>query len=449
MSKRFFSILGVFVFAITLGTPAFSAGLGDTYEFGVRAMSFGGAFTAIADNYSAAYYNPAGLGQIKTHQTSIEFLYTRPTFKVEKLSGEDLIIYDNAGEVRNNPTKPSAGHGMDLKFPIVGMAINFNDISDLPVNATLGLAASIPQNLNSTYMLANMQPDQPHFIRYGDNIDRLHLSTGIGVELLPSLVYAGAGVQSMLYGGGKIYIDGLDLMSDEPRVNGQVGMQAWLHHKMEYGVLVTPMAGMVKIGACWRDKQEVAVDPLVANASVETFGLPITDIQMIMAIHCFFVPEELSVGAAANVGPMTISVQRDKQKWSDYTFSPNDEVYYGGNADFKDTVNLRAGVEFKPNENTSLMFGFAKIPTPVPNQSYRETNFLDMDKKVFSGGFSQTMNLPTVKNPAKIAGVYQYQKCDDYTVYKDGETYANGEDQETYTVEGDAFAAGLSVTLSF
>ncbi len=39
--------------------------LGHQYGIGARAMSMGGAFTAVADDYTAAYWNPAGLAQIR------------------------------------------------------------------------------------------------------------------------------------------------------------------------------------------------------------------------------------------------------------------------------------------------------------------------------------------------------------------------------------------------
>lgn len=41
---------------------------GQSAEVGARAQALGGAFTAVADDHSALYYNPAGLGQIKKTQ---------------------------------------------------------------------------------------------------------------------------------------------------------------------------------------------------------------------------------------------------------------------------------------------------------------------------------------------------------------------------------------------
>ena len=55
--------------ACTTAMPFLSMGMG------VRAVAMAKAFCAVADDSSAMYWNPAGLGQIKRGQISIE--YTR------------------------------------------------------------------------------------------------------------------------------------------------------------------------------------------------------------------------------------------------------------------------------------------------------------------------------------------------------------------------------------
>ena len=49
-----------------------AAGLFLRMGVGARALGMGGAFTGIADDPSAAYWNPAGLGQI--HNFQLEFM---------------------------------------------------------------------------------------------------------------------------------------------------------------------------------------------------------------------------------------------------------------------------------------------------------------------------------------------------------------------------------------
>jgi long-chain fatty acid transport protein len=63
MRKIIFRLTFAVIIVVTYSLPA-SALLGDTVGIGVRATSMGEAFVAIADDCSATYYNPAGLGQL-------------------------------------------------------------------------------------------------------------------------------------------------------------------------------------------------------------------------------------------------------------------------------------------------------------------------------------------------------------------------------------------------
>ena len=60
--------LGVlFTFGIVFGQTAYDAvHITENEEgFGTRALAMGGAYTALADDYSGIYWNPAGLGSIE------------------------------------------------------------------------------------------------------------------------------------------------------------------------------------------------------------------------------------------------------------------------------------------------------------------------------------------------------------------------------------------------
>ena len=51
--------------------------LGEELGVGARAMSMGGAFVGVADDYSAIYWNPAGLGQIRRMELNLGFSHNR------------------------------------------------------------------------------------------------------------------------------------------------------------------------------------------------------------------------------------------------------------------------------------------------------------------------------------------------------------------------------------
>jgi len=51
--------------------------LGQELGVGSRAMSMGGAYTGVADDYSAIYWNPAGLGQIRRMELNVGFSHNK------------------------------------------------------------------------------------------------------------------------------------------------------------------------------------------------------------------------------------------------------------------------------------------------------------------------------------------------------------------------------------
>lgn len=102
------SMLYCFTFAGSL----FAVGL-DITEIGLRANGMGTAYTGIADDASAVYWNPAGLAQIEDGNISgeIEVQYLYPTLSYEDPSGEGQDSTE------------------DVVFPVGFVAIKFGDFA--------------------------------------------------------------------------------------------------------------------------------------------------------------------------------------------------------------------------------------------------------------------------------------------------------------------------------
>ncbi len=132
--------------------------------------------------------------------------------------------------------------------------------------------------------------------------------------------------------------------------------------------------------------------------------------------------------------------------------------YFPNSPEFDDIVNIFLGLEYKYSENLIIMAGYRHMPTPVPNQSNRVTNYLDMDKDAITLGCSYSL----IKDFITIGVMVEYMQCKDYTVNKDGiigwapwnleSDLSPGFTtlhQESYEVEGNVYTTGISAEINF
>jgi long-chain fatty acid transport protein len=458
MGKKLLLFLSVFLCS---GLSAHAAGFADTWGFGSRAISLGGAFTAVADDYSAAYYNPAGLAQKSRNYFTLDYMYTSPKIKVEKENGDDLVTYTSSGSVRTNPTEyRGSSRGLDLSIPLIGLGISINDIVNIPINVQFGMAISMPERSDTMYRIYSYTVDQPHFIRYGDNIDRIHAAIGIGVEAIKDLLYVGIGAQTMLYGDGMIYVDGLDTTKPNGEGVSEVKQSNLLKMDPLAGIMITPLDKKLKIGFSFREKEQLEIDPLPTLITAADISGSQLDIGIVMGLWAFYTPREYSLGASYDFDFLLVSAEANLQKWSDYDIMPEEKVNeltkagFANMPDFKDTINYRLGVEWRFNKNTNATFGYCHQPTPVPDQSGVVSNYIDMDKDIFSLGGRYTFNVPFALNkPMTVGAMFSYQLLQTLNINKDGVkgiTWANDAGyQESYTVKGNAYAGGINLSFSW
>jgi long-chain fatty acid transport protein len=445
--RKIFFILGIS--ALVFSSSVSAAGLADTYGIGMRAMALGGAFTAVADNYAAAYYNPAGLAQSAGHHVTLEYMYTHPKIDIKTLDGQELDFYDNQGNVAHDPDECHYGKGLDIPFPILGLVLDLNDIVNLPVNVQLGVAASLPEEFNVQVRINDIPPDLPQLIRYGDQVDRATLVVSAGAEVLPGLLYVGGGVNGMWVGSGTTYVNGITIPQTNYYVNGEQKSPSIMMYDPLAGILITPLDGKVKVGFSWKDEQLFAIDPSYSYGAALLLGQQPAAQYGIMSIVGYSTPEEYDLGLSLDFGKAMVSIEASKQLWSRFENTSVNAKFYE-DPGFRNTINYRAGLEYELNEKTNILLGFCHQPTPVPDQSGKISNYLDMDKDMFSIGGNYSFPITERKVPVKVEGMFQYQKLDDLTVYKNGEDGPVWEDQQSYTVKSDGvYTGGLAATISW
>lgn len=107
---RYFLVFIVFsIFQLTQIAFAQEITIGKDFGIGARSMGMGGAFIGVADDYTALYWNPAGLSQIKW----MEFFGGLSHEKMES----ETEYFGNSDSTFSSSTRPNA-FGLVLSVPV-------------------------------------------------------------------------------------------------------------------------------------------------------------------------------------------------------------------------------------------------------------------------------------------------------------------------------------------
>lgn len=154
--------------AVALGallTPlAASANPLDTYGFGSRSVSLGGAVTADVEDFSATYYNPAGL--VRGTALRLEAGYFLSHHEL-RLDGRDTNVDDVRGVVAGL-VAPGRVAGLPFAF---GVALHLND-------ERLSRTRSLPQI-------------QPRWEMYDNRTHRIFIASELAIRPWPWLLLGG------------------------------------------------------------------------------------------------------------------------------------------------------------------------------------------------------------------------------------------------------------------
>ena len=125
----------VVLLALFLSSSLAWAGNVDTYGIGAKATALGGAFTARADDFSAMYYNPAGIAQLERPQVSLGSSFVNAAVSSE-------VNYKNDYDYRNG--KYVKDDTQLLVYPHGGVVYPFQIFGK---KAAFGVATYVPYGL--------------------------------------------------------------------------------------------------------------------------------------------------------------------------------------------------------------------------------------------------------------------------------------------------------------
>ncbi len=392
------------------------AGNMDTYGIGAKATSLGGAYTANANDPYAAYYNPAGLTQMKTKTVSIGAVVLDPSLKIDNYTVHNGVGIPNAGPEDMSDTSstlivPTAGFSMPLS----------NKLS-------AGIALYAPFGLNLQWQRKNI--DNPGIYNaYEAWIGRIaltptiaykinkKLSIGFGISL--GKAEAGQKYQVLPYsiGGGKA-ATALGMPAGNYPVYADVDLNDDFNCSYNIGIMFKPMNNL-SFGLTYRSRTSASYegDVTFGGAGVDVLeklhqvtgganGLDLTGSYHATLNDVDF-PEQVQFGMRY-MPTKKFSVETDLV-WTHWNIIEHQTLVVKSLGirdalprNWKNTVQLKLGTEWFVNNIFTLRAGYYYDPTPIPDSTF-DIPWPDGDKHTFSIGFGLN-----VTKHWTIDGVVQY-----------------------------------------
>ena len=201
----------------------------DEFGAGYKAASMGQAFTAVADDCSAAYYNPAGLTQIDNIiELTLGYTYAKPRLWARYPEHPTL----------NLSGQPSS-HGLFLG---IATSLDFEEtIRRFAWFERFAFAVNLWANLPQfTHYYAGPVAIRPHFLRHDMRFQLLALSISLGIEITPWLSVGVGVIPSMDSHSDQDAFQAVNKMDESDPVRG---LRLTIHQTAR--VFIVPLCGVL------------------------------------------------------------------------------------------------------------------------------------------------------------------------------------------------------------
>ncbi|MBW2526170.1 MAG: outer membrane protein transport protein, partial [Deltaproteobacteria bacterium] len=387
--------------------PAAEGSVPDSYGFGSRATAMAGANTADAADFSAAYYNPAGLVEAPGVEVSAGYTYW----------SQQLTIDD-----RDNQVAPVHG--------LVGGVVAPGELFGIPF--AFGVATHLPDN-GVSFIYARRQ-EVPRWELYDTRAQLLYLSANLAIGLF-DVIEIGGGIAYLSATRASFGIRGrADILSPyESQLQHEVDGDLTAVRFPQLGARVR-IPDWGAIGVTYRGQSQLDLE-LDAHLEgiVEFAGI---DVPLLYELEAktiaSFTPHQLAVGLSfQRVEGLHVNFDLTWLNWSAYVSPtaklaallevqppPGTPVELPDEPaptvivppEFEDRFVPRFGVEYRiglagelrsvhgheeprPLLELPVRAGYVYEQSPVPDQT-GPTNYVDADRHTVSAGLGVTLNAP-------------------------------------------------------
>jgi len=330
---------------------------------GTKALTMGGAFIGLADDYSAVFWNPAGLTQMK--QTTLAFF------------GTDII--PSASYQFAIPGAFSIDTKAKSKHYLSGSAGFFMPLSEKVV---VGIYGYIPTGLGVEWEGADLAPlTGGAALEWRSYVGIITVSPVIAVKL-SDIFSLGASI-NLSYGFAEFSRPGLGQYSEESH---DTAFGATI------GILVKP-SEKFSFGMTYRTPLKVKLAGDATMSGAPALGLPATD-DMLRDITF-----PMWFGAGIAIKPtdkLTITADAQYTNWKKMDVIPMEfsnpgwKLFFEDSSalalDWKDRIQFRFGLEYKTSEKFAIRAGYYYDPNPSPKNT-RTILLPEMTFNFFTFGF--------------------------------------------------------------
>lgn len=393
-------VLTVIIFLFVSGY-AF-ASVYDIYGVDSQGIAMGNARTASADNWTATYYNPAGITQTKKSM-GVSFIFIWNHLDIKPF-GRGLENKDNTS-IHGLSLGLTNNFGTNIFRVGVGLYIPLNDVQKQITHYTNEKEALFTNKL--------------YFELLENRTEHQIILPTIAVKVLPYLSIGGGVslfIRSITY--SHVYLPNIINQSDAFMNVNNVQEYTYVPN---LGILFAPSDNF-KVGVAYMGQDSFPIKG-ASLVQVPELGQQFTQpIEQIL----FFTPAHASIGVMYKpVYNLELEGDLTWVEWSGYInnhnkppqsqwMDPNTNTLRHGQA-WNDIYIPRIGIEYKPASPWRFMLGYFYEPTPVPPQTGR-TNYADNVKNVISTGGTYIM--PYKNGNINFSIHLQTQILGDRTTYK-------------------------------
>ena len=339
--------------------------IGNTFGLGARTMGMGGAFLAVADDFTTLYWNPAGLAQIRKFELFGSLSHN-------ELDAETEFTRGRAAEADNSKTRPNS---IGLVYPLYANRGGF----------AFALGYNRPQNFDSEVAVQGLDPSSGSVFSGFDVDETTFNSGGMGIWSFGMGVFIS---KNILLGGSIDFWHGSsfneldseaeDINNIDPEIesfafhdtvdrgysglSGRVGVLAFAGENVTLGGTVT-LPTDLEVNEVWEQQTIVQFDD--GEESLDGDGGSILfDIER---------PFEFGGGVAIKLLEKRLTLAGDVQftDWTqtEYDPLPAEDAQNNFSRYYDNTTQVRVGAEYRiPGIEASVRVGYFRDPMPFQDR---------------------------------------------------------------------------------